>query len=55
MSDVGFVPIERRAFVQAIIDRRNKYAAQAKGLQARADKLYKKVEALDDQIVAECE
>ena len=57
MSDPvgGFVPVEKREYVQGLMDRRNKYAMQAEGLQARADKLYAKVDALDNEIDAACE
>jgi len=51
----GVIPVEKRAHIQSVIDRRNKYMTQAEGLQARADKLYKKVDALDAEIVAACE
>jgi hypothetical protein len=51
----GFVPVEKRAYIQTVIDRRNKYMGQAESLQARADKLYAKVDALDEEIAAACE
>lgn len=51
----GFVPVEKRAFVEAVISRRNRYVMQAEGLQARVDKLYAKITALDEEIAAACD
>jgi uncharacterized coiled-coil DUF342 family protein len=34
------------------MDRRNKYHAQAEGLQGRVDKLRAKIDALDNEIAA---
>jgi len=39
-----------RAHVEALIERRNKYATQAQGLQARADALYEKLKRLDAEV-----
>ncbi len=46
----GFVPPEKRAHLQEMIDRRNRYAKQACGLQARVDKLEAKIAAIDNEI-----
>jgi hypothetical protein len=49
------VPVEKRAHVQSLIDRRNKFAGQAAGLQARVNKLEAKIAAVDAEIAAACE
>jgi hypothetical protein len=51
----GIVPPEKREYVQGLMDRRNKYHAQADGLQARVDKIRAKIDALDNDIAAACE
>jgi hypothetical protein len=42
---------ETRAHVEALIERRNKFATQAQGLQARADALYEKLKRLDAELM----
>jgi hypothetical protein len=49
MNEVGgLVPIERREYVQALMDARNGFVRQCEELEA-------KIAALDDEIAAACE
>ena len=41
---------ELRAHVESLIERRNRYATQAQGLQARADDLYEKIDRIDAEL-----
>lgn len=46
----GVIPPQKRAYVQALMDRRNEFVRQAEGLQARMDALHAKIAAFDDEI-----
>jgi hypothetical protein len=48
VNDRNFVPVEKRAYVQALMDRRN-------GLVCQCEELHAKITEIDNEIDAACE